>query len=476
VTSPPSLFRTGLAGSPPRWPVFAALVAMACLGLFFSVRVFGPNAGGATDAGGLRMIELRPIPTERATVPALAPEGADLNARADQPATPPAVELGPVGPPLDEVTATIASLLDGAELLSPAAGCTAMFDETITLAPPGVAAEYRCPSGPVVAPAEGRVLMTVADPGLEPVPVTNVRRGAWQWSRGLELGKFVVIDHGSIGGSASVISVHSRLGSVDPELTPGDWVAAGAQLGTTRIDSQLDNGAAVDPAHVSGFTWEVWIDNQFAAPTYEVSTTTAVGWAEQLATIGVPPVEKACRFPGGSTELLPNAPRYYRSGVHQGVDFNCGRGHDAFAFADGQVVLLVDDFENPTVAQREQTLANAGRAGSTPHWILAMLYGNVVVIDHGDVPGVGRVTTISAHLDSVDPAIQLGQSVLAGQRLGEIGNAGTNAGSLGNDATLHLHWELLIDGTHLGNGLGSSDTRAVYGAALCDDATLLDGC
>lgn len=453
---------------------------MAGLGIFFAARVFGTEAGGATDAGGLRMIELRPVPTERATTPEPAQNDADLNARE---IGPPAVAIAqnlPVGPSLDEVTLAVSTLLDGADFLSPALGCTAMFDESVTLSPPGVAADYRCPAGVVVAPIEGRVLMTVSEPGIEPVAITNVRRNAWQWSRGLELGRFVVLDHGPVGNGASVISVHSRLGEVNADLGPGDWVGAGEAIGATRIEpveAQADGTIpTADPAFATGFTWEVWIDNQFATPTYEVSTATALGWAEQLSTMSVPPVEPVCRFPGGASELLPNAPRYYRSGVHQGVDFNCGRGHDAYAFADGQVVLLVNDFENPSVAQREQTLANAGAAGSTPHWILAMLYGNVVVIDHGDVPGVGRVTTISAHLDSVDPGITLGQSVSAGQRLGEIGNAGTNAGSLGNDATIHLHWEILVDGTHLANGLSASDTNSVYSSALCDEPSLLQGC
>ena len=457
--------------------MFAAVGAMVALGAFFAFRLFVSDAGRAADAGGLRMVELLPIPSDRAAAaPAVVDSNSgDLNARPGEAVDAP-MPIVPGGPTLESAVAQVADRIEEASFVAPAEDCQATFDQSVSLSPAGVAAEYLCPAGAVRAPAEGRVLMVVSEPGLEPVEIANTRRTNWQWSRGLELGRFIVIDHGSVGTKDSVISVYSRLGSVDPELSPGDWVGAEVEIATLRTQPNVDPTAPQAPEHAAGFTWEVWLDNEFTAPTYEVSTDTALGWAEQLAAISVPPVDTVCRYPAGSSDLLPNAPRYYRSGVHQGVDFNCGRGHDAFAFADGQVVLLVDDFDNPTVAQREQVLANAGRAGSTPHWILAMLYGNVVVIDHGDVPGVGRVTTISAHLDSVDPAIALGQPVTAGQRLGEIGNAGTNAGSLGSDATLHLHWEVLVDGTHLANGLRSSDTATIYRAMLCDEPHLLDGC
>ncbi len=103
-----------------------------------------------------------------------------------------------------------------------------------------------------------------------------------------------------------------------------------------------------------------------------------------------------------------------------------------------------------------------------------MLYGNVVVIDHGEIPGVGRVVTISAHLEEVDPLISIGGRVSRGQRLGEQGNRGTNASALGirgfADPTLHLHWELFIDNWYLGSGLDPVTTIQVMATALCGAA------
>ena len=57
-----------------------------------------------------------------------------------------------------------------------------------------------------------------------------------------------------------------------------------------------------------------------------------------------------------------------------------------------------------------------------------MLYGNFVVIDHNDLSFFGHVVTIYAHLHEVDPGIRLGQTIPAGQRVGQIGNQGTPCG------------------------------------------------
>ena len=100
-----------------------------------------------------------------------------------------------------------------------------------------------------------------------------------------------------------------------------------------------------------------------------------------------------------------------------------------------------------------------------------MLYGNVVIIDHGELGDAGRVVTISAHLEAVDPEITLGGTVAKGQPLGEIGNRGTNASAQGlrgaADPSLHLHWELYVDGWYLGAGLPSPTVGELVRTALC---------
>lgn len=161
--------------------------------------------------------------------------------------------------------------------------------------------------------------------------------------------------------------------------------------------------------------------------------------------------------------LLPNAERAYRGGVHQGIDFLCDEpGHEAVAASDGRVVMAHDGFEDPSTADREAILAGAVSRGSTPPWTLAMLYGSFVVIDHGQVDGVGHVATVYAHFDSIASGIREGVSVTAGQPLGEIGNSGTSFGSDRTREGIHLHWEILVDDVFLAAGLPAPDVTRVY--------------
>jgi murein DD-endopeptidase MepM/ murein hydrolase activator NlpD len=102
-----------------------------------------------------------------------------------------------------------------------------------------------------------------------------------------------------------------------------------------------------------------------------------------------------------------------------------------------------------------------------------------VVIDHGVIPEAGRVYSIAAHLEAVDPAIELGAEVMAGQVLGELGNRGTNASAQGvrgsADPSLHLHWELFIDNWYLGEGQPANVVAELVATTLCD-AAATPGC
>ena len=171
-----------------------------------------------------------------------------------------------------------------------------------------------------------------------------------------------------------------------------------------------------------------------------------------------------CMSPLPHPDLLPNAPRTYRSGIHQGVDFRCfARGHSAVAALEGQAVVVVRNYEDPASDDRDRLLDIAAELDATPPYTLLTLYGNYVVIDHGIVPDVGHVVTIYAHLENVDAGIQVGETVQAGQIVGEIGNRGTHAAANGDFYTdPHLHWELHIDNLYLGAGLSVEETRHVY--------------
>jgi murein DD-endopeptidase MepM/ murein hydrolase activator NlpD len=93
----------------------------------------------------------------------------------------------------------------------------------------------------------------------------------------------------------------------------------------------------------------------------------------------------------------------WSAGYHTGLDFAAPIGTPVFAALAGKVV-------------------RAGWGGA---------YGNYVVIKHDDTK------TLYAHLNSI--AVEDGQKVLRGERIGTLGTTGNSSGP-------HLHFEVLKDG------------------------------
>ena len=241
--------------------------------------------------------------------------------------------------------------------------------------------------------------------------------------------------------------------SENPESTSG--------TSESNQESTADNpsdDADLDPAFPDPSPTPVVVVLDRTPPTYEE----ALAVAAALAPLTTPPSD--CVSPLSNPDLMPNAPRAYRSGIHQGVDFQCfSLGHSAVAALDGRVVLAVGNYQDPDSDDRDELLGIAERLQATPPFTLLTLYGNFVVIDHGDFPFLGHVVTVYAHLHNVDPDIRVGQKIQAGQRVGEIGNRGTHAAANGDFYTdPHLHWEIHIDNLYLGAGLSTAETREVY--------------
>lgn len=338
-------------------------------------------------------------------------------------------------------------------------------------------------------------------------------------------GRYVVVDHGIIGDVGHVVSLYAHLDAVDPGIRVGMRVDAGQRLGGVG-NTGTRAGVSGDRYGQLHLHWNFYVDDHYlgaglsAAETREVyaelfkhatgaapesSATGSDGTPQQgsgaFAPRPVPaapgtitpsgrrpltepiPFDEAlaaagrlsadvvvpsdCRpVPLDRASALPNAPRTYRSGTHQGIDFGCpALGHPVTAALGGRVVMAVGDFEDPTPLEWNQLLDTAAVLGATPPYTLVMLYGNHVAIDHGIIDGVGHVVSLYAHLDGLEPGIRAGLRVEAGQPLGTIGNSGTYAGASGAvHDQLHLHWELHIDGQYLGVGLSQADTRAVYTA------------
>ena len=157
--------------------------------------------------------------------------------------------------------------------------------------------------------------------------------------------------------------------------------------------------------------------------------------------------------------LLPNAPRPYRSGIHRGIDFPAIYGTEVRNVADGIVIRADHGYREVTDEFRESLLQKTSQLGHTPSDVFEfILLGRSVFIDHGVeiIPGK-RLVSVHAHLSHIEDSIQVGETVKRGQRLGLCGNSGTGDGARGSQAGAHLHFEFIIQDdtgeTYMGQGL-----------------------
>jgi len=98
---------------------------------------------------------------------------------------------------------------------------------------------------------------------------------------------------------------------------------------------------------------------------------------------------------------------------HRGTDYMADRGTPIYSVADGTVVASSE---------------------SGPGW------GVYVKVAH-NINGT-NVTSLYAHMDWGTRAVQVGDTVSAGQLLGQVGDTGRAFGT-------HLHLEIVIDGTYM---------------------------
>jgi len=178
------------------------------------------------------------------------------------------------------------------------------------------------------------------------------------------------------------------------------------------------------------------------------------------------PIDGAC-LPQ-EDELMPNAPREYRFGTHEGVDFYEGRccvavarGMPVLAAKTGVVIRADHDYQDITAEEMDALLTLSQQQGSTDAATLDRLRGRQVWVDHGN-----GIVTRYAHLLSVEAGIANGTVVRAGQVLGYVGNSGTPEGISDADAENHLHFEIRVGDGYLGQGLSAAETRRLWERAF----------
>ena len=79
---------------------------------------------------------------------------------------------------------------------------------------------------------------------------------------------------------------------------------------------------------------------------------------------------------------LPNAPRTYRNGVHEGLDYYDTTGKTVVAAADGKVIRVDHGYVEMTLEEYNEVKALCQKAPITPEELLDKLRGMQVWIEH----------------------------------------------------------------------------------------------
>ena len=149
------------------------------------------------------------------------------------------------------------------------------------------------------------------------------------------------------------------------------------------------------------------------------------------------------------SNLLPNALREYRAGIHEGIDFPTPLNTPIMAVSSGIVVRSNPTHSDVDIDTYKAFLETTQKLSKTPDDIYNyILLGKSIIIDHGYtiVPNF-RTISVYAHLSNIAEGILPGVNVEKGQVIGLAGNTGTSSGALRNAKGAHLHWEIHFENT-----------------------------
>lgn len=162
--------------------------------------------------------------------------------------------------------------------------------------------------------------------------------------------------------------------------------------------------------------------------------------------------------------LMPNAPRPYRGGLHEGVDFydsdNCTHienGTPVLAAKDGVVIRADHDYHDLTPVELQTADERIQNGGANDFEVVDLFRGRQVWVDHGD-----GIITRYGHLSAIADDIRPGVPVAQGQTLAFVGESGTPESMTAPGTELHLHWEVRTGDAYLGEGQPAADVRATY--------------
>lgn len=152
---------------------------------------------------------------------------------------------------------------------------------------------------------------------------------------------------------------------------------------------------------------------------------------------------------------LPGAPRHYRQGIHEGMDFYWSPGREIRAVAAGTIVRAGWDYIEPWPELFTFYRAEAAQLGETSETGLDFFRGRQIWIEHEN----GFVTR-HAHLSGIAFDLDVGSTVTQGQVIGQVGNSGSPGSLDGPTVDTHLHFELWYGHRgYLGQYLRPIETR-----------------
>ena len=150
---------------------------------------------------------------------------------------------------------------------------------------------------------------------------------------------------------------------------------------------------------------------------------------------------------------LPNVPRDYRCGSHEGFDFYngfCGvkieNGTPILAIANGEIIRADTVYTDFETEKREVLLKEAHSIGFTPDPTLDVLRGRQVWISHGN-----GIVTRYCHLSRIPKGLK--GKITKGDIVGFVGGSGTKS------KIPHLHFEIRLGKNFLGKGKTRKEIR-----------------
>ena len=268
-----------------------------------------------------------------------------------------------------------------------------------------------------------------------------------------------------IFAAAAIIAVIQASGSNDPAAASQPQQAEQAEQAAAALAAQpASQAGASQPSEPSQPSQQEQPEQQQAAepPLEDSEAETAAAQVIQPEDDPlrgfIVPLAGACitEFDGH----LPSAARAYRDhGIHEGLDFyqwaSCvtiSTSTEVLAAKAGVVIRADVDYVDITPEDWARFQQDWDAPG-----VLDEARGRQVWIDHGR-----GIVTRYAHLSAITDGISVGVEVEQGRPIGYVGESGQQEVYLNPGSDLHLHFEIRIGQSWLGEGRSPADGRQLY--------------